>query len=170
MTAKPLFDVFRDAVMRSPTRSRKEAMDWFIKQMKANPAYLDELARSYFERMSATWSAREGEHGYSFGRTVAAENTIEQRRKARQESAFRVAAEVERMKARIREVILLDLVMPNGKALRHATGAECARAGGFYAEIGKHLKPTQVVDKHMSEANLQDIRARYFQRNEVKAA
>lgn len=60
--------------------------------------------------------------------------------------------------------------MPNGKALRHATGAECASAGGFYAEIGKHLKATQVVDKHMSEANLQDIRARYFQRNEVKAA
>lgn len=167
---KPLFDVFRDAVMRKPAGSRKEALDWFIKQMKAKPEYLDELARSYFERMSATWSAREGEHGYSFGRTVAAENTIAQRRKQRQESAARSATLAETLKTSIRNVILLDLVMPNGKALRHATGAECARAGGFYAEIAKHLKPTQVVDKHMSEANLQDIRARYFQRNDAKAA
>lgn len=167
---KPLFDVFRDAVMWKPAGSRKEAMDWFLKQMKAKPEYLEELARFYFERMSATWSAREGEHGHSFGRTVAAENMIAQRRKQRQENAARSATMLETLKTSIRNVILLDLVMPNGKALRHATGAECARAGGFYAEIGKRLKPTQVVDKHMSEANLQDIRARYFQRNDAKAA
>lgn len=167
---KPLFDVFRDAVMRKPQGSRKEALDWFVVQMKADPAHLDELARDYFERMSITWTARKEAHGFSFGRTGEAEGKMERARQTREVGKARTAAALAEFKASVRNVILLDLTLPNGKALRHATGAECAKAGGFYAEIAKRIKPTQVVDRHLSEMNLQDIRSRYFQRNAAKAA
>jgi hypothetical protein len=188
---KPLFDVFRDAMMRKPTGTRKEALDHFLGKVKADPAYLDELALDYFERMSSSWAAREAPQGFTFGRTPESEQRIERtrqtretnagltvvageeidrRRKARAESAARSAGALADLKARIRDVVLLDLILPNGKALRDATGADCAKAGGFYAAVAKHLKPTQVVDKHLSEANLQDIKARYFQRNAARTA
>lgn len=162
---KSIFDVFREAMERKPTASRKEALDWFVDKMKSDPIFLDELAVSYFHRMSATWTIRDEHRGYSFGRAF----NIEKARKARRQGSARTVAAISDVKASIR-VVLLDLVLPNGKALRHATGVECAKAGGFYSEIAKHIKPTQVVDRHLSEANLQDIKARYFQRNTVKAA
>ena len=167
---KPLFDVFRDALMRKPEGSRKEALDYFRKKIAADPAYLDLLARDYFDRMSATYMPRKVEHGFMFGRTELAEARGEAIRRGRAEGAARSAAALDTIKAKLREVLLLDLVLPNGKKLREATGADCARAGGFYAEVSKHIKATQVVDKHLTEANLQDIRSRYFQRNEKAAA
>ena len=167
---KPLFDVFRDAMMRKPEGSRKEALEHFRKKIAADPAYPDMLARDYFERMSATYMARKVEHGFVFGRTEAAEARGEAIRRGRAASAAENATALGKLKANVRGVLLLDLDMPNGKKLRDATGADCARAGGFYAEISKHIKPTQVVDKHLTEANLQDIRSRYFQRNEKAAA
>lgn len=236
---KPLFDVFRGSMMRNPTGSRKEAQDHFVEMMKSDPAYLDLLAKDYFERMAAVWTVRQEKHGYSFGRTEVSRDKItrtiksrvpelldtperrtaylsaavetgdaeeiqdaitivtqatvepssgnvftdiglpdaerllmeaEQRREQRKESAERTSAAYTALKSKIREVLLLDLELPNGKLLRHATGAECTKAGGFYGEIARHIKPAQVVDRHLTEDKLQDIKARYFQRNAVKAA
>lgn len=167
---KPLFDVFRDAMERKPTGSRKEALDQFVAAMKSDPKYLEDLATDYFHRMSAAWTVRDEKHGYSFGRVVEPSVKIEEVRTKRAFSAERTATALETLKAKIRDVILLDLVLPNGVSLRHATGADCTRAGGFYAEVAKHIKPTEVVDRHLSEANLQDISARYFRRNQTKVA
>lgn len=162
---KPLFDVFREAMERKPGASRKEALDYFVARMKAEPVYLEELAVDYFGRMAAAWTVRDEKQGYSFGRTVDLKVVRERRAK----SAARAAAAYTDLKAKVRAVVLLDLMLPNGKALRHATGAECEKAGGFYAAVAKHLKPTQVVDRHLTEANLQDIRARFFSRNAPEA-
>lgn len=180
---KPLFDVFRATMMANATGSRKEAQDAFIEAMKADPAYLDILARDYFERMAAVWTVRtEGKFNKAFVRTDVSADKSERMshphgeikpialvRRTREETAARTAAAFNEMKAKIRSVVLLDLVLPTGKALRDSTGAECEKAGGFYAEIAKHLKPTQVVDRHLSENDLQNIKARYFQRNDVAA-
>lgn len=157
---KPIFDVFREAMERKPSASRKEALDWFVGRIKAESVYLEELAIDYFQRMSSAWTVRDERHGYSFGR--AAPLDMERVRKRREETNKRASEAVSDLKMNMRAVILLDLMLPNGKALRHATGAECAKAGGFYAEIAKHIKPTQVVDRHLTEGNLQDIRARFF--------
>jgi len=167
---KPLFDVFRDAMERKPSASRKEALDQFVAAMKSDPKYLEDLATDYFHRMSAAWTVRDEKHGYSFGRVVEPSVKIEDARTKRAASAERTATALETLKAKIRDVILLDQILPNGVAVRHATGAEMAKAGGYYAEVAKHIKPTEVVDRHLSEANLQDISARYFQRNETKVA
>lgn len=181
---KPLFDVFRDTMMNNPDASRKDQQDEFIEQMKSEPAYLDMLARDYFDRMAAVWTVRsEPTTGSNtFTRTAPSQDKVERMsrphvapkpvelvRRSREESAARTVAAFEELKAKVR-VVLLDLVLPNGKALRDATGAECAKAGGFYSEVAKHLKPTQVVDRHLSENDLKNICARYYQANKAEAA
>lgn len=187
---KPLFDVFRMAMLQRPDGSRAEAFDAFFETIKSDPAYTEALARDYFDRHSATWKIDRGEGTYLFRRTEPGENRlrrdasveikeptaqpsaadIERLRADRERSRKRSAAALESLRASIRDVILLDLTLPNGKALRDSTGAECKRAGGFFREVAKHIRPTQVVDKHMSEADLQNIRARFYQRNNEREA
>lgn len=91
-------------------------------------------------------------------------------RRTLEEAQARTTIAFNEMKAKLRDVILLDLILPNGKALRDATGAECAKAGGFFADVAKAIKPSQVVDRHLSEGDLQNIRARFYQANAKDAA
>lgn len=178
---KPLFDVFRAAMMDNASGSRKEAQDDFLARMKADPAYLEMLATDYFERMAAVWTVRhEAVASTSFGKTVVAADKasrltgpraerpakpLELVRRTQEESKLRTQAAFAELKAKVRDVVLLDILLPNGKALRDATGADCVKAGGFFAEVAKQIKPTQVVDRHLTEGDLQNIRARFYQAN-----
>lgn len=174
---KPLFDVFRSTMMDNATGSRKEALDDFMGRMKADPSFLDALAQDYFERMAAVWTVRtEGAGSKAFVRTEVSQDKVERQshpnavpvalvRRTKEEAAERTATVFAEMKAKVRGLVLLDLLLPNGKALRDATGDECAKAGGFFSEVAKHLKPTQVVDRHLREGDLQNIRARFYQAN-----
>lgn len=65
--------------------------------------------------------------------------------------------QVEQIKRQVERVVLLNLVLPSGKALRDATFAECARAGGWFAKIAKMGKPRQVVGKVVTEGQLQAV-------------
>lgn len=180
---KSLFDAFRDAMLANPIGSRKEAMDRFVETMKSDPEYLDKLAIDYFERMAASWAVAGDEHDHSFTRTKVSKDkggrisealTGKPKRKLvprrsllseRASSRKRSEDALNEMRKRIPTVTLLDLAMPDGKLLRDSNGADCRKAGGFYAEIAKHIKPTQVVDRHLSEGDLQNIRARFYQAN-----
>ena len=149
--------------------SRKEAFNHFIEQMKANPVYLELLAKDYFDRKAAIWKVEKGEMGYRFINKNAAVTDVGDVRRKRAEAAKRAAAELEKINASF-DMILLDLVMPDGKRLRDATGAECQKAGGFLRAVGACIKPTQIVDKHMTENNLRDIWARFYQKNKPRTA
>ncbi|WP_414461781.1 hypothetical protein [Hyphomicrobium sp. DY-1] len=173
-----LFEIFRSTMMENPDASRREAQDEFVLQMQSDQIFLDLLARDYFDRMAAVWTVRSSNLlGNAFTRTDVAQDNADRRkhphqppspmlvRRTREESAARTAIVFEQMKAKVRSVVLLDLLLPNGKALRDATGAECAKAGGFFVDVAKAIKPTQVVDRHLSEGDLQNIRARFYQAN-----
>jgi hypothetical protein len=102
---------------------------------------------------------------------IAPEEMIERRRQAREETAARSAEAYAKMRAvAVANIILLNQALPDGTMVRDATGAKMVRAGKWFADVGKSIKPTQVVGRHLSEANLRDIFARYFQRNETKVA
>lgn len=165
---KSLFDTFRDVMMSNPSGSRKELQDEFIARMIADPENFAALATDYFERMAAVWTVHaENPASTSFGRTGVSQDKV-----ARMVRRDTVEGRQRTMKAvaALRDTVLLDLAMPNGKLLRDANGADCAKAGGFYAEIAKHIKPTQIVDKHLKEGDLQNIRARFYQVNKEKVA
>lgn len=65
-----------------------------------------------------------------------------------------------KVQARIQEeaqLLLLDLVMPNGKSLRDSTGKECAKAGGWYTKIAMRVPPGTKVGKALSEDQLRAL-------------
>lgn len=139
-----LFDVFRRSMMAAGVDSRQRAFEIFMADPELS---LEELAKDYFDRHASTWKVRGTSYNVTFQREESA------KRAERAESA---------LLAEIRTVILLDLELPNGKTLRQSTGAECAKAGGFFAEVAKHIKATEVVDKHLTETDLQNIKRRIY--------
>lgn len=151
-----LFAAYRRAVMHKTNPTRKEAFERFLVELKRDHAALEALAQDYFDRKANShWQAKEG-LGTTFKRIgyQHAERTRED-----------FSRDITKIKEAIRNTVLLDMELPNGKLLRFATGAECAKAGGFYSAVAVSIKPTQVVDKHLTETDLQNIRARYFQVN-----
>jgi len=58
-------------------------------------------------------------------------------------------------------IVLLEMMMPNGKPLRDCTGKECrdlsVRVGDWLSQVGKRVKARQTVGDALSEADLQAI-------------
>lgn len=158
---KELFDHFRDAMLENPKASRFEALKRFKKTVKADPAALDAIIEAWFY-------GRAGSYDVVVTKTGATVVSIQKARKMRDEPSESEKTQLA-MKDKIASVVLLDLMLPDGSLLRNATGAQVAKYEGFIGAIGKLLKPTQVVGRHLSEADLQNIRARFFQRNKEVA-
>lgn len=53
-----------------------------------------------------------------------------------------------------------DTLLPNGVVLRDATGKDMKHATGWFAELGKRLKPTEKVVKKFSTKQLFDLSQR----------
>jgi hypothetical protein len=58
---------------------------------------------------------------------------------------------------RAARLILMDLMLPNGKPLRDCTGDECAKAGGWFASIAGQVKPDDIVGKVLSEEQVRTL-------------
>jgi hypothetical protein len=159
---KDLFAHFREAMLENPRASRAEALKRFKKTVKADPAALEKIIEAWFY-------SKAGSYDVVVTKTGATVVGIQKARKMRDEPSVS-DAEFKLAKDAVASVILLDLVLPDGGLLRDATGAQVAKYEGFLGAIGKRLKATQVVGRHLSEADLQNIRARYFQRNKEEAA
>lgn len=157
-----LFEAFRRAMLSNPKGSRKEQYTEFMETVRSDPGYLDLLAEDYFYRQAQTWETREIEPGsHAIVGTPAMQRRVERSAEQRAESAKRTAKMQEELAATIRPFIFLEMEMPNGKKLRNCTGAELAKFGGAFLEMSTYLKPTEVVDKHLSEKNLRDIFSRH---------
>ena len=66
----------------------------------------------------------------------------------------------QRVITRAAGTILLNLPMPNGKLLRNCTGAECSKFQGWFRDISKHVGPSEVVGKKLTETELQNLYGR----------
>lgn len=75
---------------------------------------------------------------------------------ARQVKALR--AEVAKITERVRNLVLMDLTLPNGKKLRNSTFKECSLAGGWFKLLACKGKPSQIVGKVLSEADLHALK------------
>ncbi|GEM_PF-5131432 len=76
----------------------------------------------------------------------------------------RVAEIREKVKTRIRQeaqIILLDMVLPNGKPLRECTGTECSqlgtKVGAWLTKIAGKVKPSEVVGDVLDEAQVRKL-------------
>lgn len=76
---------------------------------------------------------------------------------ARAEHAALAEVIKEKIKVAAARMVLLDMVLPNGKPLRDSTGKDCAKAGGWLSKIAAEIKPTQKVGEALSEAEVQKL-------------
>lgn len=62
------------------------------------------------------------------------------------------------IRSRAETLVLSDMVLPNGKKLREATGLECSKfapkVGNLLSKIAKKVKPSQIVGDVLSEEQL----------------
>jgi hypothetical protein len=58
---------------------------------------------------------------------------------------------------KVREIIVMDILLPIGKTVREATGAECKAAGGLFLRIAAKVKPNQIVGKVLSDEQAQAL-------------
>lgn len=72
----------------------------------------------------------------------------------RAQAKARQAEAVERVKA---QIVLLDLTMPNGKAMRDCTGGEMARFGNRFDRIAAKVGKTKLVGAVLNEEQVQAI-------------
>lgn len=72
----------------------------------------------------------------------------------RAEAAARVRDRVEEIKA---QIVLLDLTMPNGKAMKDCTGAEMARFGNRYQRIAEKVGKAKLVGAVLNEDQVKAI-------------
>lgn len=160
-TITKIREIFRRAMMADPKSSRKEASDRFYAEISKDPANIRAIVDAEFYRLAAQYDPHEISPGnYTLvGTPAAAGRAVTAAERAA--SKARVAKVQEELAASIRPFIWLEMEMPNGKKLRHCTGAELAKFGGAFLEMSKHLKPTQVVDRHLSEADLRSIYSRF---------
>jgi len=82
----------------------------------------------------------------------------EERAERAREREKKTEAMAEIIKERAKKLVILDMVMPNGKLLRDCTGEDCIKAGGWFHKIAARLKnPTDVVGRVFSEKRLRQI-------------
>lgn len=161
-----LLDIFQRSLRNDPDGSRKDQFKAFLKEVRENDALIVQLAEDYFDRFYHRFKNDEKD-----GSNQVVGTSVEERRAAaiaaRQEREAQIEtmaqARVNRVMEQVKRVIMLDLIMPNGKKLRYCTFAEVTKFGGLFADIGKCGKPTQVIDKHLNEADLQNLRARHLE-------
>lgn len=124
-----------------PTASREMLFAEFQRLLAQDEAGQRAVALYFFVNMSRNRNRPPAEVG-----------SREQREAAQQRA-------VNQLKEHIVRVVLLDLPLPDGKLLRHATFAECAAVGGWFAKIAKQGKPRQIVGKVLTEKQLRAIHA-----------
>lgn len=82
---------------------------------------------------------------------------IKSERAERQKQLTTLQSEIKTKAARM---VLLDMMLPNGKPLKDSTGKDCKKAGGWLLKVAAQLKPNQVVGKVLSESDLRMIFAK----------
>jgi hypothetical protein len=89
-----------------------------------------------------------------------AERQAAREQKAEQLKA-RAAQTIETKAEEKAQIILLDLVLPNGKPLRDCTGRECKEmsgtVGAWLQRIGKRVKAAEVVGNVLKEADVRKL-------------
>jgi ClpP class serine protease len=92
-------------------------------------------------------------------RMVHAALATRRRSQRRPVDRARDQAEARSIAARFKAEIVLDITCPNGKKLRHCTGAECGLFGDMFARIAQHVPPGALVGECLLESEARKLLA-----------
>lgn len=134
-----------------------------LKDMRDADATADDkrLFKAWRKRCQVDDDLDEAIYLHAFANMLSTIEQPRQPRKRRPPTKSQIAAErraVEVLTRRMGTVKLMDLMMPNGKKLRDCTLAECGTFGSWFRMIATKGKPSDIVGKVLTEADLQKIR------------
>jgi hypothetical protein len=69
----------------------------------------------------------------------------------------KTATAVENAQTRSQAILLLHLIMPNGKPLGQCTGADCKRFGGWYAKLAELVPARKQVADVLNESKVREL-------------
>lgn len=118
-----------------PGATREELETMYLAEMEASKALTQEAGRRCFDNDFR-----------STQRAVRTPRPID-------------AGELAAANERLAKVVLLDLLMPNGKKLRDCTGKDCKAAGGWLMLVGLRIGDDGIVGQQLGEAELAAMRA-----------
>lgn len=133
-------DFVRDVVKKNPGRSRTEQFEKFRSLLETNSdTYQRAVDWYFFVNMHASLNTK-----------IARPQDPVQRAQVRERGNELVAS----IKA---QLIILDLVMPNGKTMRDCTGTEMAKFGNRYHRIAERVGKAKTVGSILNEDQVQEI-------------
>lgn len=136
-------DLLKRLMEENSRASEQKLQAMFADKVRSDDDYIDAIIEYWFAN--------------NYRSLVSKPEAPAQKQRAVAERAARVEVIKEKIKIAATRIVLLDITMPNGKALRDCTGKDCAKAGGWLSKIAKSIKTTDVVGKVMSESAVQKI-------------
>lgn len=130
-------DIVADLVKHSPAVARNELFEAFQGKISSQPSLRRSVEWYFFIQMYTEIVAP--------SKRPTVPNSVGER-------------EINTMKDAIKsKIVLLDLLMPNGKPLRNCTGAEAATFGNRFKVVADRVGKTKLVGAVLNEADLQKI-------------
>lgn len=133
-------DLVLETIKKAPSLTRKERFDDFRELLKGSD---EEYQRA------VDWYFFVNMHDYFTTNRSRPQDPVE-----RAHSRDRKAQMVESIKA---QIVMLDLTMTNGKAMRDCTGAEMARFGNRFQKIAERVGKAKTVGSVLSEDQVKAI-------------
>ena len=131
---------YRDLALKlceeNPGMTVEELAELFLEQLNKHPAYMRSIAIYVMANTRAALVPKT--KGGGRGNNNLEANVVK-----------RVAAKA--------MTALMDTIMPTGKTLAESTGAECTRAGGWLADVGKVVGPKGIVGRKLTEKELREL-------------
>lgn len=132
-------DLVAAVVKKQPQGTRKELFEEFLALLQDAPeAYQRAVDFYFFVNM----------HDYMTSNRSRPDSL----RKA--DAIAQLAERVEAIKA---QIVMLDLTMPNGKAMKDCTGAEMAKFGNRFQKIAERVGKAKTVGSVFSEEQVKEI-------------
>ena len=144
-------EVLRGVMKQSPGASEKEVHDAVKEAVFEDWRYLEAIYEYWFTNNYRAFEVHSSDHSVS---VTARKRARALRAKLRKHIGKRHVAFV--------HGILMDMELSCGKLLRDATGSDLDKETGFLAEVRKHVKPLQVVGKHLTEEQLDSLWRRHY--------
>lgn len=130
-------EILLGVINKMPGRERQEIFDEFWEKVKLDEAILMTIAGYWFTN-----------NYYSL---------LDESGTRKKLNPLNIDEIKKTIKRRAAAIIFLDMVLPTGKKLRNSTGRECSKAGGLFLAIAKKVKPTDIVGRKLSEADVKKI-------------
>lgn len=151
-----LYDVLRQIRLNNKSGSEREHFNAFYAAVAGKPDLVKEALTVWFRANYGKYTVEKVKHGVAYVPRV-----VQQPLEAEIKNA---TDKVEARKVAVQSIarnVLLDFTMVNGKPLRHATFADCARTGGWLVAVSKLGKGNEVVGRKLTEEDLQKVWKRH---------